>query len=135
DALAMERPEKLAALAGNILFVYPYELPSAYHPRSFLVRQWMHAQHLDITFPRLQFQTYYAMTMVEFALDQVHDDFYRDYFIEGIEHEAENNLNIGTHPTLALGPGQRFASKGAYIVRSDSKMPGGLRAVSDWIVP
>jgi ABC-type branched-subunit amino acid transport system substrate-binding protein len=135
DALAMERPEKLAALAGNLLFVYPYELPSAYHPRSFLVRQWMHAQHLDITHPRLQFQTYYAMTMVEFALDQVHDDFYRDYFIEGIEHEAENNLNTGTHPTLALGPGQRFASKGAFMVRADSKTPGGIRALSGWIVP
>ena len=135
DALATERPEKLAALARNLLFAYPYELPSAYHPRSFRVRQWMHAQHLDITYPRLQFQTYYAMTMVEFALDQVLDDFFRDYFIEAIEHVAENNLNIGTHPTLALGPGQRFASKGAYIVSVDSKAPGGIRALSNWIVP
>jgi hypothetical protein len=65
------------------------------------------------------------MTMVEFALDQVIDDFFRDYFIEGIEHEAENNLNVGTHSTLALGPGQRFASKA----------PGGIRAMSNWIVP
>lgn len=135
DALAAGAPKKLAALPENLRFVYPYELPSAYHPRSFRVRQWMNAQHLDITHPRLQFQTYYAMTMVEFALDQVLDELFREYFIEAIEHKAENNLNIGTHPTLALGRGQRFASKGAYIVAIDTKATGGIRALSDWIVP
>ncbi|MDE2149012.1 MAG: ABC transporter substrate-binding protein [Gammaproteobacteria bacterium] len=135
DALTSVQPGKLGTLAGSLLFAYPYELPSAYHPRSFRVRQWMHAQHLDIAYPRLQFQTYYALTMAEFALDQILDDFFRDYFIEAIEHEAENNLDIGTHPTLALGPGQRFASKGAYIVRIDAAAPGGIRALSDWIVP
>lgn len=122
-------------LSKKLLFAYPYELPLVYHPRSFRVRQWMHAQHLEITKPKLQYQTYYGMTLVEFALDQIVDDFFRDYFIESIEHLAENNLAIGTHPTLALGPGQRFASKGAYIVKIEPKAPGGIKALSDWIVP
>ncbi|MDY7574587.1 c-type cytochrome [Actimicrobium sp. CCI2.3] len=38
------------------------------------------------------------------------------------------------YPHLTLGPGQRFASRGAYIVRAS---PNGeqLTAVSDWIIP
>ena len=39
------------------------------------------------------------------------------------------------YPRLALGPGQHFASKGAYIVRIDPGAPQELIADSDWIVP
>jgi cytochrome c553 len=39
------------------------------------------------------------------------------------------------YPRLALGPGQHFASKGAYIVRLDPATPGRLVADSDWIIP
>ena len=62
------------------------------------------------------------------------DHFSQPYLIESIEHETENALNPGTYVRLSLGPGQRFASKGAYVVR----MPGhaaGLQPVSSWIVP
>lgn len=37
------------------------------------------------------------------------------------------------YPRLTLGPGQRFASKGAYIVHFDAN--GALLADGDWIVP
>jgi hypothetical protein len=39
------------------------------------------------------------------------------------------------YPRLSLGPGQHFASKGAYIVRIDPAAPQELVADSDWIVP
>jgi hypothetical protein len=80
-------------------------------------------------------QTYYALTMLQFGLQNVINDFYRDYLIEVIEHEAENELNPGTHPILALGPGQRFASKGAFIATPAADDKAGYRVVSGWIVP
>ena len=39
------------------------------------------------------------------------------------------------YPRLTLGPGQRFASKGAYIVRIDAADPARLAPVGEWIVP
>jgi mono/diheme cytochrome c family protein len=39
------------------------------------------------------------------------------------------------YPTLTLGPGQRFASKGAYIVHYGEEDDGKLVADSQWIVP
>jgi len=39
------------------------------------------------------------------------------------------------YPHLTLGPGQRYASRGAYIVRLAPGSAHTLEAVSDWIVP
>jgi hypothetical protein len=36
---------------------------------------------------------------------------------------------------VSLGPDQRFASKGSYIVKVDAEATDGVYAVSDWIVP
>jgi hypothetical protein len=49
-----------------------------------------------------------------------------------ISREAGNREGTTIYPRLSLAPGQRFASKGAYIVRFDSDK---LVAESDWIVP
>jgi hypothetical protein len=45
------------------------------------------------------------------------------------------STGTSVYPRLALGPGQHFASKGAYIVRIDPAAPQDLVADSDWIVP
>lgn len=116
-------------------FAYPYEKPGVVHPREFDVRAWMSARKVPVTNPRLQFETYFALTMIEHSLQHLLGDFNREYLIELIEHEAEKNLNVGTYPTLALGPGQRFASKGAFVMRLDPEAEKGIAPASGWIVP
>jgi hypothetical protein len=134
-AMEAAKAELPAPLQARTLIVWPYEKSGAYHPRQYRVRAWMHSRRLEVRFPRLQLQTYYALTMLQFGLQNVINDFFRDYLIEVIEHEAENELNPGTHPMLALGPGQRFASKGAFIATPAADDKAGYRVVSGWIVP
>ena len=119
----------------RLRFVEPHEITVTKHPRSFVVRAWMRTRGLDIPRPTLQFETFYALSLLEAALMNIREDYHRDYLIERIERESEKDLNPGIYPRLALGPTQRFASKGAYIVRLDPAQPGHLIAVSDWIVP
>jgi len=123
------------ALDTRLRIVWPYEEPEGYHPRQYRIRAWMHTRRLAVPHPRIQLQTYYAMTMVEFGLMHIITDFHRDYFLEIVEHEAENELNPGTHPELALGPGQRVASKGAFVAVPDRGARPGYAVVSDWIIP
>lgn len=122
------------ALNEALVFTYPYEVPSAIHPRAYRVRAWMHTRRLDISHRDLQYDTYYALTIMQFGLMHIVEAFSRDYFMEYVEHEAENSLNPGTYPRLALGPGQRYASKGAYIVSWDDE-ENQVEAVTDWIIP
>lgn len=116
-------------------FSFPYELPGVNHPRAFVVRAWMRSRGLEIPFPRLQFDTYFAMTMLQFGLEDIIGVFSRDYFLESVEHLAESNLNPGTYPSLSLGPGQRYASRGAHIVQLTGKSEPAIVPVSSWIVP
>ncbi|HXU94321.1 MAG TPA: hypothetical protein VFP33_11770 [Gallionella sp.] len=55
----------------------------------------------------------------------------------GMNDEAQRGSRSGTtiYPRLSLGPTQRFASKGGYIVRFASPSSDTLVAESGWIVP
>lgn len=134
-ALTPAQQQLSETLYPRVRLIYPYEKSTAYHPRRHRVRAWMRTQRLRVTHPRLQLQTYYAMTLMQYGIDHLASDFYRDYLIEFIEREAEANLNPGTHPSLSLGPGQRFASKGAYIIALTPDAADGYEAVSNWILP
>jgi hypothetical protein len=52
-----------------------------------------------------------------------------------VEHMTGKREGTTVYPRLNLGPGQRLASKGAYIVRYDSTAPGLLVAETPWTVP
>jgi hypothetical protein len=55
--------------------------------------------------------------------------------------EGPNANRAGTprgttsYPHLSLAQGQRFASKGGYIVRFDLQTGAGVLADSDWLTP
>ena len=51
------------------------------------------------------------------------------------EHAAGLREGTTIYPRLSLGPGQRYASKGAYIVRYTDDTSGSLIAESPWIIP
>lgn len=127
------QPSTAGAGQDKVVFAYPYELPTTQHPRTYLIHAWMRQYGLALTHPRLQMQTYYAMSLAEVGVRNLVGDYFRDYFVEFVEAEAESHLNPGTHPALALGPGQRFASKGAFVVAPDDDK--GVRALSGWIIP
>jgi len=61
------------------------------------------------------------------------DTYSRDFLLERMEHRLGTSLEVSIYPHLSLGPGQRFASKGSYIVKVEAG--GTLTPLSDWIVP
>jgi hypothetical protein len=54
-----------------------------------------------------------------------------------ISGQVGAGISHGTtiYPHLSLGPGQRFASKGGYIVKFEDSRSNKLVAESNWIVP
>jgi ABC-type branched-subunit amino acid transport system substrate-binding protein len=135
DALEFAKTQLPADSIRHLKLAYPYEMPGVTHPLSYRVRAWMRTRGLEIDEPRLQFQTYFALSLLDAAMGRLLSDFHRDYLIETIEHEADGDLNPGVFPSLSLGPWQRFASKGVRIVRVDPTAEEGISGESDWIVP
>jgi len=121
--------------ADKIRLLRPTELASVVNPHSYRVRSWLYARRVAVDPPEDQFQVYYALSVIEKAVMEIQGDYFRDYLLEQIEMIAESNLNPGVFPTLSLGPGQRIASRGSYVVRLDASAPGGVVADGEWLVP
>jgi hypothetical protein len=52
-----------------------------------------------------------------------------------LEHALDNATFSSVYPRVSLGPGQRFASKGAYILGLSGEDDLEWRPISDWIIP
>ncbi|HEV7890205.1 MAG TPA: c-type cytochrome [Pyrinomonadaceae bacterium] len=123
-------------LRDKIYLTYPFALPSAEGPHVYRVRAWLRSKGVAPTREeRLQLNTYFALAVAEHSLTRLAGNFFRDYFVESVEQETESTTNPGVFPHPSLGPGQRFASKGCYVVRPSARAQGGLEAASGWLVP
>lgn len=133
SSLLGEPPPMAEELRARLLLTYPFALPGHEGPRIFRVRAWLRSRGIERTAERVELNTFFAFSVAEHALDHLVESFSRDYFIEEVEHETENALSPGVFPHLSLGPGQRFASKGSYVVALSAT--GELTPVAPWIVP
>lgn len=83
---------------------------------------------------RLKFNTYYAAKLVSDAIIAIRGNFSRDFFIEKIEHMVDKSLIKPDYAHMSSGPGQRYMSRGAYVlVSSVNKEP--LSIGYDWTIP
>ncbi|MFY9826559.1 MAG: SCO family protein, partial [Thermoanaerobaculia bacterium] len=136
--LGEAEPEVPAGLKGKIRLTWRFAPPGHEEPLVYRVRAWMRARRIETAserHERLQLDTWFALAVTDHALTHLVENFSRDFFVESVEEETESSLSPGVFPSLSLGPGQRFASKGSSIVRLAAGAAGGLEPVTGWIVP
>jgi hypothetical protein len=116
---------------------YPVDLPDPRRARMNYPLGWFHVQQIPIVNERVQTDTYLACQIVSEALGHMLDSFVRDYLVERLEMIVSRRLANAYYPRLGLAPGQRFASKGGYLVKLAGPGPQGDRVVAEteWTVP
>jgi len=120
----------------RIYLTYPFALPQAAQPHVYRARAWLRSRGVGgAREERLRLNTYFALSVADHSMMRLAGNFFRDYFVECVEQETESTANPGVFPHMSLGPGQRFASKGCYIVRPSTGTQGGLEVASGWLVP
>ncbi len=114
---------------------YPVDLPERRRYRVDYAFGWFAIRHIPVVAEQVQADTYLACGLLAETLSHMVDTFVSDYLVERIEDMLERRILTGYYPRLTLASGQRFASKGGYIVRFAG--PDGMRLVADgdWTVP
>jgi hypothetical protein len=114
---------------------YPFDLPDNRRVRLDYPLGWFRIRHIPVTDLQVQADTYLACGLLSETLKRMVDTFVPDYLVEQTESMLEHRIITGYYPRLSLAPGQRFASKGGYVVHFAAATGTRLVADSDWIVP
>jgi len=115
--------------------VYPVDLPEGRAVRMNYPLRWFQIRHVPLVAEKIQADTYLACGVVSEALNDMLDNFMRDFLVERIESMISHRQLTGYYPRLGLGPGQRFASKGGYLVKFSAPNGSAITPITDWVIP
>lgn len=115
--------------------VHPFELPSRMQRRTLRTRHWLKSMGLDDGDPRIRSNSFFAVSAFGEGITHVKNLFYREYLMERLEHMLDRMLVSSVYPRVSLGPQQRYASKGAYLIRLADMGDAEKEQKSRWIVP
>jgi hypothetical protein len=132
DGKSIRLPE---SSKDRIYLLHPFSLPAEKERRLARGKAWLRNRGLKEGDERLQVNTLFTAALAMEALDHMLGNFSRDYFMEWVEHQAEDALTPSAYPRIALGPGQRYGSKGCYILSYSSDSKDWSTPVNGWIVP
>jgi hypothetical protein len=114
---------------------YPFDLPDQRRQRLTWPLTWFKIQGIPVTDERIQIDTYLSCVILAESLGAVWGNFVRDYVVEQYENMVSFRTLNGYYPHLSLGVGQRFASKGGYIVHFADPDGKSVAVDGPWIVP
>ena len=115
------------------LIAYPWELPVRRRIAMNFPIGWLRAKGQPVVDERAQTDAWLASQVLESALADLIDAYYPEYLVERVESLLGHRLNNAHYPRLTLAAGQRFASKGAYLVRRQSD--GNVVPEGGWRIP
>jgi mono/diheme cytochrome c family protein len=123
------------ALRKSGFLAHPYSLPQDLERRGRFVQLWLKSRGVERVDDRIQAQTYFASLLANDALMHMRRNLFRDYLLDSIDHADPMATRSVAYPGVSFGPGQRYVSKGCYLIdlRGEGGRDWGQRAT--WIVP
>jgi hypothetical protein len=113
---------------------YPGALPEEQGRRMAAVEDWLKARNVPLTRPAVQSRAYFVGWMLSAALARMRDNFYRDYLLDVMDTMIDQTYAIAPYERVSFGPGQRYASKGCYVVQLGPGPRPALLKRSEWVV-
>jgi hypothetical protein len=114
---------------------YPVDLPGQRAVRVDYALSWFRLRKIQVVDQKVQLDTYLACGLVSETINHIVDAFVRDYLIERVEMALDHRILTGYYPRLTLAPGQRFASKGGYIVHFTDAQGPRIAPLGEWTTP
>jgi len=127
-----------AAWKSSSLMIYQIDAPSRRAARMrFNLQPWLRGKAIAPADEGLLGNTLTACNVLHEGVLRLRGAYFRDYLVEVTERYPTmgNAPAPQAYPRFTLGPGQRFSSPGAYVVRFKPQAPDELELVQDWTVP
>jgi Cytochrome c len=131
----LEHAPLSAAWLASAHLSYPFDLPDERRLRLTWPLTWFKTQRIQVTDERTQVDTYLSCVILAESVGALWGNFVRDYLLETYENMLSFRTLNAYYPHLSLGPGQRFASKGGYIVHFADAAGTTVVKDGEWIVP
>jgi mono/diheme cytochrome c family protein len=117
------RPDDVRLRARSVL-VSPYAHGALAQRQLARARAWFAGKGLRPTSERVAANALLAAVVAVETMMHVDERFSREYCIEKIEHNLENIPPLTAYARLAIGPGQRFASRRVSLLAADRAAAG-----------
>jgi hypothetical protein len=135
----LENAPLSAEWKSRAMMVYPVDAPQRRAARfEFNLRPWLKQHAIEHADEILLGNTLAACHLLSESMARLKGHYFRDYLVEMIQNYPTGMGNAPASqafPRFGLGPGQRYSSKGAYIVRFKDPRTNELELVQDWLVP
>ncbi len=115
------------------LLTYPWETPTRRRIAMNFPAGWFRVKGQPMLPGHAQTDAWLAAQVLTQALADMQDAYYPEYLVERVESLLGHRLTNAHYPHLSLAPGQRFASKGAYLTRVERD--GSLVPEGPWTIP
>lgn len=120
----------------KITLIHRYALPSASSRHLLRLNIWVKIKKIKSKHTKVMANAYYAASITANAIKHMRNNLSREYLIEKIEHMVDSAAFHSVYPHLSLGPNQRYASKGCFILLASDYMSKKINTTSaTWIVP
>jgi hypothetical protein len=134
-SLLGDRMEVVPEQVRSITYMtYPSRLPQESREVDRVVTTWLKQNRLPISNKRVSADVYVLSTLITDVLMHMKRYYYRDHFLDVIDMQRDHDYTVLNYPRLSFGPGQRYASKGCYIVQLTNGRDPKLVPVSDWVI-
>jgi hypothetical protein len=121
-------------LRSVVYITYPYGLPSENASKQRAVQRWMQLRNISFDRPFIQSKMYFLGWMLSEVFMHMRRNFYRDYFLDLMDMMRDQYYAIVVYPRLSFGPGQRYASKGCYVIQLGPGKDPKLIPRSEWVI-
>jgi hypothetical protein len=113
---------------------YPNRLPGEETYAVRTLEGWLKNKKIPLTNMMVSSRAFFLTRMVSTVLANLREDYYRDYLLDLFDVQGEQTTMSVAYPRVSFGPGQRYASKGCYVVTLTKGPQPKIVSQTEWVI-